>query len=60
MKEILDNALSQTQDFWPDLIQVYQWIYAAAKILDNEEELSAPEVRSRPDRFSGQHGSLEK
>ena len=41
MKQILDHALSQTKEFWPDLIQAYQWIYAAAKILDNEEELSA-------------------
>ena len=55
MKQILDQALSQTQEFWPDLIQAYQWIYAAAKILDNEEELSAQNVRSR---YFGLVGSM--
>ena len=55
MKQILDQALSQTKEFWPDLIQAYQWIYAAAKILDNEEELSAQNVRSR---YFGLVGSM--
>ena len=55
MKQILDQALSQTKEFWPDLTQAYQWIYAAAKILDNEEELSAQNVRSR---YFGLVGSM--
>lgn len=35
------------QNFGPIALQAYQWIHGAAKILDNEEELSAQQVRSR-------------
>ena len=47
MKEILDNALEQTQNLWIDIIQAYEWIYAIAKILENKEELHAQVVRSQ-------------
>ncbi len=57
MKQILERALSQTAQLWPDLIQAYQWIHAAAKILDNEEELSAQQVRSR---YVGLMGAMSR
>ncbi len=55
MKEILDNALEQTQNLWIDIIQAYEWIYAIAKILENKEELHAQVVRSQ---YYGLLGSI--
>ncbi len=55
LKEILDNSLEKTQNLWIDIIQAYEWIYAIAKILENNEELHAQVVRSQ---YYGLLGSI--
>jgi hypothetical protein len=39
--------LNETKDLWPDVRVAFDWVHAAARILNNEEALGAPEVQHR-------------
>jgi hypothetical protein len=41
------KGLDQTRDLWPDVRVAFPWVHSAARILNNEEELDAPEVQQR-------------
>jgi hypothetical protein len=44
---LVANGLDETRDLWPDVRVAFPWIHAAARILNNEEELDAAEVERR-------------
>ncbi|HEX2081524.1 MAG TPA: ISNCY family transposase [Longimicrobium sp.] len=47
LKALLGKGLDQTHDLWPDVRVAFAWVHTAARILNNEETLSAPEVQRR-------------
>lgn len=47
LKTLVVNGLDKTRDLWPDVRVAFPWIHAAARILNNEEKLDAPEVERR-------------
>jgi hypothetical protein len=47
LKALIDKGLDKTQDLWPDVRVAFAWVHAAARILNNEEALGAPEVQRR-------------
>lgn len=47
LKTLLDKGLDKTRDLWPDVRVAFPWVHSAARILNNEEKLDAPEVERR-------------
>ena len=47
LKALIGKGLDQTHDLWPDVRVAFAWVHTAARILNNEEALDAPEVQKR-------------
>jgi hypothetical protein len=46
MKQMLERGLSETREMWEPLRRAYRWVWAAARVLANDEHKEVEEVRA--------------
>jgi len=47
LRALVAKGLAATGDLWPTIRIAYGWVHQAARLLENEEELTGSEVRQR-------------
>jgi hypothetical protein len=47
LRALVAKGLAATDDLWPTIRIAYGWVHQAARLLENEEELTGSEVRQR-------------
>jgi hypothetical protein len=49
LRALVAKGLAATDGMWPTIRIAYEWVHRAARLLENEEELTGYEVRQRMD-----------
>jgi hypothetical protein len=47
LRQLLQRGLEETARFWPAVRVAYRWVQRVARLLENQAQLAAPEVRRR-------------